>query len=510
MKLVPRLLGSLCVLALAALFLSATGDPRLDRARELFRDGGEGTCREAAKICAEVNTVEAVEVMLDVFRSTGMGPSLPAGHYRDIVWEQAVNITDPYAKQRFELELKKNKKSAWVREWCAELLGVFGDQDFAPSLTHALKDKDAYVQAAAAQALGRLPLPINGAATKKAQKALAKVAGGKHPYARANAWISLMQLAPAPWQEGFLHRILGKSGDKDGGARCAMLGAYALLAPKDFERVAALALEDEDWRVRLQAVQLLMTAGSKTAVDRIVDATEDGRPRIRVAAVTYLQELTGQGHRDARAWRAWWTTNRETFTFPEGTAEGAQPLSEGLTVAAYNGIRVDSDHVAFLIDKSAAMTESLSSQGMSKEMFAQKQLDEVLNKLPEGVIFNVYTYELRVQTFAEKGPVKIGKKNIKKALEFAEDQPTQGSKDIWQALELVVSDPEIDTIYLLSSGEPDTGKYVHANRVATHLQDLNRFHKVVVHTIAYTSNEGFQSQMEAIARAGDGEFKAFE
>lgn len=510
MKTAPQTLVTLGIILLTVILLSASGDPRLDEARQLFREREEGSWRRAAEICVEVNTVEAAEVMLDVLRTTGLGPSLPAGHYRDVMWEEVVNFTDSYAKQRFALELKKNKQSAWVREWCAELLGVFGDQDFAPTLVKALRDKDAYVQAAAAQALGRLPLPINGAATKKAQKALAKVAGGKHPYARANAWISLMQLAPESWAEKFSQRILGKSADKDGGARCAMLGAYAQVAPKDMERIAALALEDEDWRVRIQAVELLLTARSKTAIDRLVDTTNDGRPRIRLTVVAYLQQLTGQEYRDARSWQNWWTKNRETFSFPEGEAERKQPLSEGLTVAAYNGIRVESDHIAFLIDKSAAMTDGLASQGISKQMFAQQQLEEVLGKLPQGVVFNVYTYELNIQVFAQKGPVLIGKKNIKKALAFTEEQRTKGSKDIWQALELVISDPDIDTIYLLSSGEPDTGKYVHANRVAAHLRDLNRFHKVVVHTIAYTSSKGFQSQMEAIALAGDGEFKAFE
>jgi len=77
-------------------------------------------------------------------------------------------------------------------------------------------------------------------------------------------------------------------------------------------------------------------------------------------------------------------------------------------------------------------------------------------------------------------------------------------------LEKVVSDPDIDTAYLLSSGEPDTGLYVHYNRVTRHLRDLNRFHKVVVHTIVYSERKWFRDQLEKIALATGGEFKWFK
>ena len=63
-----------------------------------------------------------------------------------------------------------------------------------------------------------------------------------------------------------------------------------------------------------------------------------------------------------------------------------------------------------------------------------------------------------------KRPVKCDPKQQKKALEFVGKQQTTGAKDIWKLLEMVVSDPDIDTAYLLSSGEPDVGLYVHWNR----------------------------------------------
>ena len=72
------------------------------------------------------------------------------------------------------------------------------------------------------------------------------------------------------------------------------------------------------------------------------------------------------------------------------------------------------------------------------------------------------------------------------------------------------TDPELDTAYLLSSGEPDVGLYVHWNRVTRHLKDLNRFHKVVVHTVVYSGRKWYRDQLQKIVEATGGDFKWFQ
>ena len=106
--------------------------------------------------------------------------------------------------------------------------------------------------------------------------------------------------------------------------------------------------------------------------------------------------------------------------------------------------------------------------------------------------------------------MELTAKTAKRALEFHEDTSLHGSKDIWSALMAVLEDTDLDTAYLLSSGEPDIGMYVHWDRVTYQLVELNRYHKVVFHAIAYTGSELNRSQLEHIARATGGEFQAFE
>jgi hypothetical protein len=43
-----------------------------------------------------------------------------------------------------------------------------------------------------------------------------------------------------------------------------------------------------------------------------------------------------------------------------------------------------------------------------------------------------------------------------------------------------------------------------------HLKDHNRFHKLVIHTIAYSDNKWYRDQLEKIAEATGGEFTWFD
>ncbi len=476
-------------------------DARLAEARAKLLAKKETVVRAGAKICAQVNNVDAVVLLLSVLEETaGRGSGyLSPPHYRDVAWESLIAITEPYARERVRLELDDKRAAPRLRQWCAEALGIWGAPEYGASLAKALQAKDLDLKRAAARSLGN----VHSAAGLKAVKKKIK---DKDPMLRANALESVARQDPEGGREA-LFKALAK--DKDAGVRCALLAAACELYPEEAEALCDRAREHDDWRPRMQAVDSLGLIRTKTAVDQLIEALSDGRPVVAERAITALQELTGQKHRRPDAWRAWWRDNRETFVFPEGRQLPSEP--GGDTVASYNGIRLVSDHVAFLIDKSAAMGESLSSRGgISKERAAYDELAQVFEKLSGRLVFNLFTYELSVRPFSEKGPVKLGKRTAKQALEFLNKAPLQGRKDIWQVLEMVMADADIDTVYLLSSGEPDVGLYVHWNRITMHLKELNRFRKVVIHTIAYSDSKWFRDQLEKIAEATGGEFTWFD
>jgi len=481
---------------LLAISPALAGD--LDEAKRLLDQVPESDVRRGVEACAKANNVEGADALLDVLRRTERGGRLAPGHYRDMAWEGLLALTDPYARGRVEHELRANRRNAPVRMWCAELLGLWGDASFAPALVAACADRNDGVKQWAARSLGLLRF-------EPATRALEPLTRDGDPYVRANALEALARIDPKEQRERFLAAV---EHDADGGVRCALLGALPAIYP-DATLAASTAAgrDDADWRPRMQAVDNLAAIRTKESVDALVERTGDGRPAVQERAMEALRKTTGKEIRDAQGWSAWWRANRETFTFPEGVGPGEGGAEEHKTVAY--GIPLASDHVAFVIDASARMADRLEATGTSKADAARDELERVLGELHGRLVFNVYTYREEIDAFRKK-PVALDAKQQKKAVDFVKEKTTAGAKDIWNVLETVVTDPDIDTVYLLSSGEPDVGLYVHWNRVTSHLADINRFHKVTVHTVVYSERQWFRDQLEKIAEATGGRFKWFQ
>jgi len=491
----------LALVALPSPWTAAGEEPDLEPAKTLLQGIREQDVRRGAMICAKANNVAAVKLLLGVLRRTKRhaGGALPPAHYRDIVWEALVRITDPYARARIRTELRTNAKQSWVRQWCAELLGIYDDAAFAPALVAATSDRNAGVRRWAARSLGMLRY-------EPATPALFKLIHKKDIYVRANAIEALARIDPERHVRTFRAAL---ERDPDGGVRCALLGAAAEIYPTRIVEDCTKALRDPDWRPRMQAVDNLARLQTKVAVDRLVRATADARPVVAERAVLALQRMTGKEIREPSGWVTWWAASRESFAFPETTSgtDPEQRKGKGRTVAY--GIPLVSDHVAFVLDKSQGMVDMLEATHSTKNKAALDELGRVLAKLHGRLVFNVFLYREDVKSLRKK-PLALDPKSRKRALRFVAGEPPRGAKDIWKVLEAVVSDPDLDTAYLLSSGEPDIGLYVHWNRVTRHLRDLNRFHKVVVHTVVYSERKWYRDQLEKIAQATGGRFKWFK
>ena len=468
------------------------GDPQLKAAiRLLFRGRSEAEVREGAQLCLRRNDAAAIELLLKVLEN-------PQPHYRDIVWEALPGFTDHYARRRVADELKRNRQNAGVRHWCAELLGIWGEADWVAVLLPALKDRDDEVARTAARSLGMI-------GHANASKGLEAVTRAKDPQLRANAIEALARIDPVAYGQLF-HGALA---DPDGGVRCALLGAAPSLYPPEVEGLARTALTDKDWRPRMQAVDNLAERKTKPAIDALIVALEDPRPVVRLRANDALQKLTGKRYSQLIEWKAWWKDNAATFDFTAG-ADGKPGAAGEDTRAAFNGIRVDSDHCFFLLDRTLSMEQPLVSKGASKREAAAEEFDATLGRLIDRELrFNVAVYNDELTLFAKK-PVLLNKRSQTAATKFARGADPRGNKDIWNAVRSAVSDPETDTVFLLSSGEPEIGHYVHWNRVTRQLAELNRFHKVVVHTVVYSEVEWYREQLEKLAASTGGSYKAFQ
>ncbi len=475
------------LLLLMALLIPTTGaqgqdigdlSPQLRERTELAR-------REAAQGCLALNNEESMSLLLQV-----LGERNP--HTRDILWEVLPRFTDKAARKKVELELRLNRDNDHVRQWCAELLGLYGDTTAGPTLKKALADPAIGVRRAAARSIGEL-------AYEKASGSLKKCAANKDPYLKTNALEALARIDKVK----YLPLVEKGLRDKSGEVRCGLLGAVVDLYPQRVVEWSTHAIkEDTDWRPRIQAVDNLAKIPTKVSIDWLIEAVADERPVVSQRAVATLQKFTEQNWTLQKQWQLWWSDSREDFEFSKGDEKFK--VKKDNRYATYNNIQVVSNHVAFLIDKSEQMDERLSS-GKRKDAATLEELDGTLSRLGDGFVYNVYTYAGDYKPFAKK-PQKLTDKSKKAALNFVKRQSNQGRKDIFQVLEKVMEDPDIDTIYLLSSGEPEIGLYVHWNRVARYVSDINRFQKVVIHSVAYSDVKWYRDQLEKIAQATGGEF----
>ncbi len=460
------------------------GSVILSDSADKLRDRSEPVRREGAQALLRMNNVPAAELLLEF-----LGDENP--HTRDIVWEVMPEIRDPYARKRVELEMRRNKHDPHLRQWCAEALGHYGQGLFGEALRRALGDRDEGVRRAAARSLGMI-------AYEPAARHLEKTARHKDPYLRANSVEALARIDAAAYRENVEDALADKAAE----VRCAVLAITPELYPDDAEAWSSAALRDEDWRPRMQAVDNFAAIRTKTSIDALIAAIDDGRPVVAHRAVVALQQLTRQKWTVKPQWELWWGENRAGFSFPRGKHDFR--ATSDAKYATYNKVPVVSDHVVFLMDKSQMMRDKLKS-GMTKDERALEELENVFARLSGDFVFNVYNYADQLDPFQRK-PVTLNDRSREAAIQFVMSKPCSGRKDIWNALLTVVEDPDIDTVYLLSSGEPEIGLYVHWNRVVEHLADVNRFHKLTVHSVAYSSNAWYRTQLEKIATATGGEF----
>jgi hypothetical protein len=494
-------------LAVALLSLVAVGSPanaqgeaeELQRARRQIKLYTEQGMRRGYDICLGLRTPEATMMMLEVLDWTG-AYRLTAAHYRDVVWEGLLKVDDPYCQMSALGALKEYRSNPLARMWLVKLIGLWDEPDMGKAVLKALSDKDVYVARESARALGRMRY-------EPATKGLKKQAKNKDFILRSNSIEALARIDPEVGREQFEKGLA----DKHGGVRCALLGVALEVYPDDVVAWSTEALKDEDWRPRMQAVENLAQVRTKTAVDALVAAVEDGRPVVAVRASDELQSLTGMKWTQHKQWERWWGDQRAEFELPSGERKKDDSEAGGARddrTVVYNGIPIVSDHVAFVIDKSRWMRDRLEHHGTTKDAAATAELERVLGLLEGRLVFNLYLYNEDIEVFA-KNPAELNEKTRKRAMGFVEKARLQGTKDLWQVLDEVIADPEIDTIYMLSSGEPDVGLYVHGNRIAESLADLNRFQKVTLHAVAY-SKEGFWPHIRQISEATGGQFEGFE
>jgi len=308
-------------------------------------------------------------------------------------------------------------------------------------------------------------------------------------------------------------------------------------------------LNDRQWQVRAAAIDALSRIKSKEAVTLLIERMkkEDGRLLGDIARA--LQKLTGlELGTDARAWEDWWKVAKDRYVLPEEVTNSPETANPGISggpktelTPTYHGIEVISHKICFIIDISGSMSSQMRNQGQggqgqpqpgspvtsdpnkkkdkkepifkgkkgkvkpkdnSKMEFAKAELINCVIALNPKVRFNMISFESKVNPW-QKRLVPASEGNRKQALKWITAMRPTGSTNLGDALLLAFEDKEVDTIFVLSDGSPNSGKLPSPDAILNEVRRINTSRRVIIHTINFAGARDF---MKKLAEDNGGQF----
>ena len=302
------------------------------------------------------------------------------------------------------------------------------------------------------------------------------------------------------------------------------------------------ALRDANVSVATAACVGLRTIRTKEALEPLIELLESGEGRVVEEVWPTLLEITDlQFSDDPSIWRTWWDQAKERYEIPSDADIAKRRAARAETAALYHpqkaeadfmGVKTSSRQIVFVIDVSGSMEEEVIDRDAFRERgfrnftkleIVKEELSRSIEQLGDNVVFNIYSFATEVEPWRKK-PVPANALNKRSAMAWvkklkpiggalASQRSSAGLRDssglekgrtnTYAALlaglgvsadpkkrgpmtELATEDPEkaADTMFFLSDGKPTVGEIVDTEDIKRAIAEINRFRKVVIHTIA--------------------------
>jgi uncharacterized protein with von Willebrand factor type A (vWA) domain len=266
----------------------------------------------------------------------------------------------------------------------------------------------------------------------------------------------------------------------------------------------AQLIDDPHPSVRRAAIDSARERRIREAIPHLIARLDGDGSRLRTQAYGALVELTGLDHGESETrWSAWWEGEASTFQLPtrEQALATARELEKRRAAhptqaeATFYGVRLTSDRVVFLLDMSTSMGTAGRLQQMKRETVA------ALEEIPDGARFNLIFFHSEVVSWGRR-LVTMTPKNRKAACRAVDSLLELGGTNLHMGLKEAFRDLEVDTIVVLSDGEPSEG-ITRSDRILADVRSWNDLRGVVVHCIAV----GWKGElMESLSAETFGEF----
>ncbi|MCI0340905.1 MAG: HEAT repeat domain-containing protein [Planctomycetales bacterium] len=475
---------------------------------------------DAVRRLGEADWPEAVDVLVRVLRAPDPRT--------DALLKRFEQVEKLYAQVSADIE--KNQEGPVTKDFANDVKQA---RAFRAELTEIRRTLHAIssLKREAVAALGKVRAPTAAARLVKAATT--------EPDAVPRANLALA-LTPVP-DPGAGEALRSLAKDEAGLVRTAAIESLGRRKEATDLPLFTAALADEGWTVRAAAASALRDLRNPAAIEPLIEALAKEPGRLRGDLAEVLAAITGQAlGADADLWRAWWASNKERFRAPPTPAPGkpAEPetpespapsapsgMVEGhATSASFYGIPTTSKRLAFVIDVSKSMAEKArppkggspsgggavatgagtggspqdAGRGLPAEPtkldVAKHELRRAIRGLPTDARFAVVAFALNPRLLG-KGLWKATPEGKAEATRLVEALELAPSTNVYDSLALALGlgmDPKnpaqsfddgVDTIFLLTDGEPNSGTIVETGKILAEIGSRLRTRRVVIHTI---------------------------
>ncbi|MCZ6599055.1 MAG: HEAT repeat domain-containing protein [Planctomycetota bacterium] len=361
------------------------------------------------------------------------------------------------------------------------------DPKLDKALIKMLKDKEPRAQR---EAILLLAERRNKDALPNLEKTIAK---GKDPIVLSAALqaISDLRRNDAEWEQQLLNYAKHEEPD----IRNAAVEQLGRTRNPDYLPMLIESLNHDLWSTRLAAARAIEHMRVEEGVGPICMRMEHEQGRMLHELADILWNLTGKPFRtNSTSWNKWWENEGSSFKIPGKSElkrmerdEEARRLRQ-ISRTTFFGIRVLSHRVAFIIDVSGSMNyftrgQYVGENGDARIDVAKRELTKSLDALEHESLFNIITFSSDVNAWQERINERTDE-SLAEAKGFVGRLGAGGATNLYGALRFAFDDPDVDTIFVLSDGEPTAGAVQDAGAIRAAVASWNEHRSAVIHCVA--------------------------
>lgn len=357
-----------------------------------------------------------------------------------------------------------------------------------------LKDKDINVRAAAAKALAER---LDEASLPDLRAMLAKPKTPEDIRIAMEA-INKIQGPTSKW----LLEIATYAEHENRDIRNAAVAVLADARSKRHLPALLKALVHPDWSTRFLAIDGMAKLKRAEPVAKLIERMGVEKGRMKKHLADALWQLTAQPYEeDEQKWAAWWREAKGDFKVAtskeldkaETVRERRRLTQRTVSKAKFFGIKVESHRVIFILDVSGSMMESMygrevDGRGAARIDIAKKELAQAVENLDASALFNIYAFSNGVARWSADGIDANNSQSRQEALTWIERLGASGGTNLYDSVREAFADKDVDTIFILSDGEPTVGDEIDPFRIREDVARWNKYRKVKINTIAVGGN----------------------